>query len=628
MIKRIQIIGLRGKSFDLGLEPVTLIIGPNKSGKTTIADAMRWALLGYIPGMPAPPRGWAELVGNGTTEVSVMLEDHSGSAMYRSMRLEKGAVRLDTSRAQPTAFMNVLTLDPGHFFGAPGPRRAQIVAEASAGEFDWKAQVSEALWRWKFGDYKRWQDWIGQAIDGAKSERSQWADKKKTLGQTLRGLESIREIVVEDDAGKTEEVAKCQQRLGGLQEQMKAVEEQIDKIQHPAQNTAQGALDAIRRALQEFLGRSHDEDTYTERLKDCEMKLDELKTAEEIDARTLAKWRSDLVKLGNDVAIEESRILQLEQSLQTIEAKYAKLRKVKQCPTCGSTGKGLSEALKTAQKAETETQKAYLEAAERARERVKLKHEDCNERVNNAQAYLDKRAEAEIELANLKDEARLIDLWKEHDRLVAELKNETAPQYDIDGLQERKYEISCEIEDAAEAAGVLQHALSELAYKRSQKRQLAEIEAQLEAAEQAWEQSNNAAGELEKLRERWTAMSLEPVLSRLTIFTEGIFEQPLSMDGTELGRMVGSRWVPLTQFSGSEQAVAVAGMTCALQGSGEHSIVLADELSSFDDEHLAKFLKNVGQAVKAGVLEQFIGFSTPRKSLEKVAGKNVLVKTI
>src|SRR5262252_7435509 len=51
MIKRVQIAGLRGKSFDLATGPVTLIIGQNTAGKTTIADAIKWGMLGYIPGM-------------------------------------------------------------------------------------------------------------------------------------------------------------------------------------------------------------------------------------------------------------------------------------------------------------------------------------------------------------------------------------------------------------------------------------------------------------------------------------------------------------------------------------------------------------------------------------------------
>jgi hypothetical protein len=47
--------------------------------------------------------------------------------------------------------------------------------------------------------------------------------------------------------------------------------------------------------------------------------------------------------------------------------------------------------------------------------------------------------------------------------------------------------------------------------------------------------------------------------------------------------------------------------------------VIPDELSSFDDEHVQTFLKNVKEAIAAGLLMQFVGLSTPRKELRQGA---------
>lgn len=48
-ITTIKGTGIKARTFTAALQPVTVIAGPNDSGKTAIADAVRLALLGYIP---------------------------------------------------------------------------------------------------------------------------------------------------------------------------------------------------------------------------------------------------------------------------------------------------------------------------------------------------------------------------------------------------------------------------------------------------------------------------------------------------------------------------------------------------------------------------------------------------
>jgi DNA repair exonuclease SbcCD ATPase subunit len=404
VIKKIEIKGLRGKSFDIELEPITLVIGENTKGKTTIADAIRWGLLGYIPGMPQPPRGWAELIGSGETGASVRIEHVDGSRIQRSINLEKGAVKIAGSGIEEEGFnLNLLTLDPAQFFAATGPVRAQMVAEAASGGFDWNAQLPDRLRRFGWEGHSEWPDWIGRAIERAKQERSLSADKKKTLTATLRGLEGIRGIVVGDDTGAKEALAKGQQALGGLKEQLRAVDAQIGKVNLPQPNPAQGQLDAVTRALQEFLGKTHDEATFAERLKDCQERLQMLKLTEgePPDQRTLAKWRSDLVKLSNDEAVAQSRVKLFKEGAKTIEAKYAKLRKLGQCPTCGTSGKALEGALAKAEKFELAQHKAQLKEAEDKWTQTGQAHEELETKCKEAEEAIEKRSELEMELAEL-----------------------------------------------------------------------------------------------------------------------------------------------------------------------------------------------------------------------------------
>jgi hypothetical protein len=439
------------------------------------------------------------------------------------------------------------------------------------------------------------------------------------LTATLRGLEGLREIVIGNDTGLKAKLDKHKEGIGSLKEQLRAVTKQIAKAKEPLPGSAQNQLDGIRRALQEFLGRSHDPDTYAERLTDCELRLKELQLDQPTTGpKGLEQLKVALRQEQNDAQLQVSRAGQLDERIKTIKAKYADLRKHKRCPTCGTAGKHLTAALNIAEKKELDDVSGLLREAEMMREAAHERLEEVGNKLVAAEEYWQKREALELMLGDLKDEGKLIELWKQHDLLVEKAQAE-GQMYDLEALEGRRYDIQCELEDAEESAVEWEKELAEIGYKRSQRKQLAEIERRLAEAEAGWEKQNKHVHELEALRARLTAMSMEPILKTLGIFTAAIFDEPLSLEGSELGRMVGSRWVPLSQFSGSEQAVAVAALSCALKADPKRqNLVLADELSSFDDVHLGQFLKNVAAAIQAGVIEQFIGFSIPRKTIKNL----------
>lgn len=615
MIKRIKVTGLRGKSFNLELSPLCLVIGPNTAGKTTIADAIRWALLGYIPGMAQPPRGWTELIGNGLTEAGVALELAKGS-VQRRLYLEHGSPKSDGMAETGWDEINVLTLDPTRFLEATGPMRAQMVADA-CDHFEWREVVPKHLQGDDFDNWLKWPNWIEMALNQAKDARSVSANEKKSMAATLRGLESLREIVVEDDTEIKKRLDAGKEKLGSLKEQLRAVTIQIANVKD--QPSMQQQLDAVLRALQEFLGKDHDETSVDDRIKDLEQRS---KDMEEIGRKIgeLPKLRAELAEAQKDVTIYVTRLDTLREEVKKIGSKFRELKKLKRCPTCGSKGANLVEALKIAEDAELQRVDAEKTRTLKQHGEAEADLEQVAKQLEAAEAHYEKVTALEEERMKLQDEVKLIELWKRHDELVAEVDRQSV-SFDVQGLQERRYDIECEMQDADEINRQIEIELQQVSFKRSQKKQLEQVETQLQVAEEAWDQQNKMVKELELLRDRLTAMSLEPLLGVMARFTDGIFDEPLSLQGTELGRMIVSRWVPLGQFSGSEQAVAIAALSCALRGNPEHrNLVLADELSAFDDEHLGQFLVNVSKAIDSGAIDQFIGFSTPRKLSASWAG--------
>jgi hypothetical protein len=638
MIKRIEVAGLRGKSLDLELEPLTLVLGQNTSGKTTIADAIRWAILGYIPTMDAPPRGWAALLAPGTGVAGVVAHLDKGQVakIACGLRLEKGGSAkasreengiqlgaLDPGKTKA----NLLTLDPTRFLKATGPDRAAMLASATNSAFDWKALVPEKFHPEKSTE-KTWSPFVEQLLNTAKWRRQEMAAKKKTLIATLRGLEGIRQIVVGDDAALAKELDKDKERVGELREQLRAVTKQIAKVKDAPLSSARQRLDMVRRSLEEYLGTEYDAGSYSDRYNDV------LARQKELAAIEADQWTRDEV----EAMAEESQKLELnlgglkatvairQENLRAIKVRYAGLKKKKCCPTCGNKGPQFIEAIKLAEQTETKRERESLDACAGLRDAEIKSREELTQRRDEAGKYWREVDLVAAQLAELRREGELIKLWQEHDALVAEIETQAA-EYDVQGLEERAYEFECEISDLQERIYGLAREQTENTYKRSQIKQLTEIELQLHEAEQGWIDANGDVNELEQLRKMLTAVSMGPIFRTLGTFTKDIFVGPLSLDGTELGRMVGSRWVVLDQFSGAEQAVAIAALTCALAGEGKQNLVLADELSAFDDEHLVQFLANVSEAIEAGFIDQFIGFSTPRKNIKTIP-KTVTIRTI
>jgi len=84
---------------------------------------------------------------------------------------------------------------------------------------------------------------------------------------------------------------------------------------------------------------------------------------------------------------------------------------------------------------------------------------------------------------------------------------------------------------------------------------------------------------------------IEPVLGKKLEFTDGDFT---------LGRAV------LITLSGSERMVVFAGLQIALSAAYSSRIVLMDELGVVDHVRKEKLLNVVAQAIKDGVIQQFI----------------------
>lgn len=162
----------------------------------------------------------------------------------------------------------------------------------------------------------------------------------------------------------------------------------------------------------------------------------------------------------------------------------------------------------------------------------------------------------------------------------------------------------------------------QIAEKEMEAKKLTQARAEYAAAQRAVEERDKAAVEL--VVWEWAKLLFE---ERRAEFVCGVFDLLVeranalcgdllrSSGGSELrhmagdlGMMRGKHWVPLTTFSGSEQALTYAAVSIALASLGDgFKLCLLDEMGRLDSERCRQLGWRVKVLLEKGVIDQFVG---------------------
>jgi hypothetical protein len=147
-INQVRGHNFKGQSFETGLGQMTLISGDNFAGKSTIADAMRLALAGYLPAVgKGAPALWGTLAGNpekeGTMEVQIGFDTGRTSKITFS-RTKKGSVSVDGAVPADLA-LDPMLLDVRQFFTMTAAQRTAVIFGASGAKGIVASELVETL---------------------------------------------------------------------------------------------------------------------------------------------------------------------------------------------------------------------------------------------------------------------------------------------------------------------------------------------------------------------------------------------------------------------------------------------------------------------------------------------------
>lgn len=183
MIKKIVIHNVKGLSVDIPVtSPLLAITGPNFSGKSAVLDAIRLALIGYVPALGKRNPDSFKL-SNGES-MAVALETDAGNVARTWIRDRKGAVKLNTTSTLDEISPQIL--DIGVFLGASKKEKVSMILASGRASDELAATTKEQVGR-SCATLEELEELIGELQADIKTTRAELA----TFAGTMKGTAEI-----------------------------------------------------------------------------------------------------------------------------------------------------------------------------------------------------------------------------------------------------------------------------------------------------------------------------------------------------------------------------------------------------------------------------------------------------
>jgi DNA repair exonuclease SbcCD ATPase subunit len=380
MIRTIKINGVKGYKVTYDLQPFTAITGPNYSGKTAVADAIRLALIGYVPALGKRNQATMQLAQQETMSVEAILAD--GNVCKRTWTRNSKGVKLteEADIVWPSQL-----LDIGVWLSATPRERVSMVV-GSAGRLRELATAVEAFNGTAGCDTL---EALEQMIDGLREDAKFTRDEVKTYEKTLRGStdmdadappvsyspaqrNEVRQRIMEQQI----KLAEAQARLSKLEQDdreadqaaralaiISDVPDDIDLEHEALTNLTQALADptmsnrraTIAKLTEELSKAKNAQMTANAKLKSLvaeigtpEHSLAQLAGLQPIAQSEIIAAREDLNDLAQEIGFAKSALSKSESIAGKKQEQIDNLANCHSCPTCKASQEGWrDEVLKT-----------------------------------------------------------------------------------------------------------------------------------------------------------------------------------------------------------------------------------------------------------------------------------------
>lgn len=653
-LTRVQALNLTGRNIDETLAPLTAIVGPNAGGKTSIAHAIAIGLFGYVPRLGKKPSATIQLMTPGAKLLDIRLVTESGDIGRRFD--VKRSVSLTSTGPDFSESIHPAQIDFEAFAQAKATDRQRILESIMTADADGdiledaRTRIATAGLTLKVLAGDGWiQTLETEAKEAARLLNQEVDAAAKTILQ-LQGEDPPARVNEDALAATREKLASARQTAGRKQEAFDALARKLqdapdapegEPVRQENIDEAEKDLDAARKQLNElqirrarYLSAVAESRSLTQPfagIDPIESESEPMTDVELAEADRKIRERQSAARVA--VTQAETKLDHAQAALDEARDRVKDLNQVKCCPTCGTSGTALAEAV---QRIMDEDVAAKKDAALKA-----------NDALESAQKALDEaddfRKQYEASLAKSKSHRAFL-AQREADRLMVDVVQ--VERADVEGqetivnaIDRRLRQIRFDFNAWAELHSFQapsQDAIDEARQAWVQAKEFVEVMADLETTQATgraeWDRHladqrrlAELAGENEKrtadikaLKElaTWakakslevTANALKPILDVANVILDGLMVGTLAIVGTDVGVQRGDSFLDLVVLSGSEAVIVAAAIQVAIASKAEFRLVMIDELSRLSIDRKKIFLGNLKAAIDAGMVDQVIVF--------------------
>lgn len=611
-IRQLTAANFKGQTFTEALAAVTLWTGQNSKGKSSRAEALAAAVLGYVPGYSKKPSDVHGLFASGATMAAGYITD-AGGAVSRKWESRGGSVKYTGPEESE---LPAVALDPQEaFFKLSGPERAKFLFAASGAA---KRLDAKALERTVTANLKNVKlDENTEQTEAAVAELVEWvlARKPAEPQEWLEGL------------------------VADAKEKFKAAKQNCDRLDKTSQGNAQAAdagdpapqdaearlaaardelakaeavatrleteLNAARRAYNEakaIADGAVDETAARAELARLEGEAARLAaaTATEVsDREELSAWHV----AANADAVANAKQAAACRELDRVKGELAHAESEKTCPTCGQSTEAIKKAIVKALKEEVVGLQAAAQAATEKWGEAKAEQERLNAlyRAANDKVRQHQDDSKEYKRVVMLKEAVAAKLAANAKSAEAAAKLPAMLAEGVD-LKQRHADQQAVVADKREAVSAWSVAANRLTAERAESAQRARVSEEQAKARAFKAVCKEFVDMLATLQAELTEKAVGPIVARMNELCGPVLPHKVEFRDGELAF---GGWSHKTA-SDSEKLLVYAALSVALAADSPVKLCVVGRLESFDGVKKAALAKLLVDLVAAGKIDQAV----------------------
>jgi hypothetical protein len=654
-LTRIEADNLKGNTFAYDLSSAVAIIGPNFAGKTRVIDAIRLALLGYLPelgktnratwglasGSPMIIKGTVGATWDHSTGNPIAIEPTTDILITRRFWME-GSVIKDQSDIEALSKRFEPRFDYFQFAANPMLNASLYFSMSERERTNYVFRVSPLPKNLSVPSIIKRLEWISfeekhtEAIEKAKREII------ARVAAEFEGATNLADTIdsVIESLKVTYAVANRRQKdtIGAVRILTELKNRENDVGQPPADKdiaVAQAEFDEAQQKVGAIRLRADAARDYKERQSDVLFGENEGDWAADIDKtmNLIAEARGALVldpeNIENDIGEKQwiyNGLLHdrrtLTDDLERLNGESTSFSRLKECPTCGTKGKNWRDTVSNRLASKIKTAAEKLSTLDDRIAATKRELDSLNDRHVAGNTV---RARNATHRENIKKWTEQVEAIKQrHYAWNAQLSKLRA---DLAKLPQVTMPSDDETLTVTKAAANARVNLDELIDRRAQ---YESYQHDLKRAAQAAQEHHEAKARLtvtKAVLEALQTIKTEVVdaafgglLKIANTVVGNVLKTPLAFYNGEVGRWDGSKFIGHGTFSGTEQALTFVAIATALAQQSPLRILIFDELGRLDyaRQHDVTFL--LKEALDKGLIDQFIIAGALKREVVSLAG--------